>query len=246
MHFIALDIESTGPNPKKDRIIQLHMRGVTWPDLRSTWVETQLVNPGIPIPPDATVIHGFDDATVAECLPFASLAPGLRDRFDEPAIIIAYNGRRFDVPLLHHEFIRSGVRGLTPNLPIIDPYELFIQDSPRTLTGAMRYYLKEDHKRAHDAESDVEAMLKVLKSQLLRRSAVEVWENAIHPDHVRLDVSGCFYRDTAGVIRFGFGKHRDQPAAAHPAYLKWILRSDFDEDAKKCAKDCLECVAAAA
>lgn len=246
MRFMALDIESTGVDPRTDRIIQLHLREVDWPLLRTQWKQTLTFNPGVPIPPGATFVHGFTDDMVAGQAPFAAIADRLRTRFSEDCVVIAYNGRRFDVPLLHHEFVRAGVPGLPPDLPIIDPYEIFIQDYPRTLTGALRHYLAEAHTKAHDAEADVDAMIKVLGTQLTYHPAPTVLDNALHPEHVRMDIAGCFYRDTDGVIRFGFGKHKGKPAAAYPEYLKWMLRRDFGEDAKKCANACLQNVPAAA
>lgn len=246
MRFIALDIESTGVDPRKDRIIEMHMRQVDWPLLRTLWSTTYRFDPEIPIPPEATLVHGFTDELVKGCAPFQYTARDLRERFSDDCIVIAYNGRRFDVPMLHHEFIRAGVPGLAADLPIIDPYEIFIQDYPRTLAGALRHYQAEGHPKAHDAKADVDAMIKVLGAQLCYHPAPEILDNALHPDHVRLDFGGCFYRDGEGVIRFGFGKHRGKPAASHPEYLKWMLRRDFAEDAKKCAKECLEHVPAAA
>lgn len=246
MRFVALDIESTGVDPRKDRIIEMHMRQVEWPLLRTLWSATYSFDPEMPIPPEATLVNGLTDEMVKDCAPFRYYAQHLRSRLSDDCVVIAYNGRRFDVPLLHHEFIRAGVPGLEPNLPIIDPYEIFLQDYPRTLTGAVKQYLKRDHAKAHNAEADVDAMIMILGTQLLSHPAPDVLEAALTPDHVRLDFGGCFYRDGEGVIRFGFGKHRDKPAASHPEYLKWMLRRDFDEEAKKCAKECLDCTPAAA
>lgn len=242
MRFVALDIESTGTNPRKDRIIELHIREVTWPLLFTKKERTVLCNPQVPIPPEATLVNGFTDDMVKECLPFVYSAPDVQDllTFDGECVIIAYNGRRFDVPLLHNELRRCGMPGLEPDQPIIDPYEIFLQHLPRSLTGALKYYAGENHDGAHDAKNDVEAMIKVLGNQLLYQPYPEILEAALKNDKRPLDHCGCFYEDSQGVIRFGFGKHKGESALAHPDYLKWILRHDFDDDVKRLAKNCLE------
>lgn len=245
LRFIALDIETTGVDPRRDRIVELHLREVTWPLLYPKWAFSVLLNPGIPIPEEAAKVHGFTDQDVALCPMFHSIAARVQSLL-RGAVIIAYNGRRFDVPLLHHELRRAGCPGLPVDQPIIDPYEIFVQDHPRSLTGALRHYAGEEHDGAHGAEADVDAMIKVLGAQLLKHPAPDVLQRALHPDKKPVALGGVFYEDADGIIRFGFGQHRDRPIACHPEYLAWMLRQDFDATAKNIARTTLNRGAAAA
>ncbi|HLF16987.1 MAG TPA: DUF2012 domain-containing protein [Candidatus Thermoplasmatota archaeon] len=61
MRFIALDAETTTMDPSTARIIELHLREVTWPDLHVVSDHGFLLNPGTPIPKEATKVHGYED-----------------------------------------------------------------------------------------------------------------------------------------------------------------------------------------
>lgn len=62
--FIAIDLETTGLDPRRDRIVSL--AAVPFVRAEATAALTMLVNPGQPIPPSSTTIHGIDDAMVAD------------------------------------------------------------------------------------------------------------------------------------------------------------------------------------
>ena len=71
----VLDLETTGIDPKIDRIIEVSVLKLLpggGHDHR-----TRRVNPGVPIPPEATAIHGITDDDVADCPTFRAIAPGL-------------------------------------------------------------------------------------------------------------------------------------------------------------------------
>ncbi len=165
--FLALDTETTGTNRRKDRIVELFILEVD-ETLDPGASLLQRFNPGIPIPAEATAVHGIRDEDVRDAPPFRRLAPRIQNLVaDSP--LIAFNGLTFDLPLLHEELARAGQAGLDPNQTVIDPYRLFVEDHPRTLAGAVRHYLGRDHDGAHSAEGDVRAMLDVLRVQLARR-----------------------------------------------------------------------------
>lgn len=67
--LIALDTETTGLDPRLDRLVQfagLPLRGIH-PDGDPI---DFLVHPGLPIPPASTRVHGIDDAAVADAPPY--------------------------------------------------------------------------------------------------------------------------------------------------------------------------------
>jgi DNA polymerase-3 subunit epsilon len=237
MRFIALDTETTGMDPRRDRIVELHLALVTFPDLAIEQEWSFRFNPGIPIPPDAIRLHGIRDQDVAGQPRLGGQAAGLQELLRRHPLI-AYNGRRFDLPLLHNELVRCGQPGLPVHHLLVDPLELFREDAPHSLTGAVRYYLGEDHPAAHTAAGDVNAMLRVLRVQLQGRDPKKVLDGQVHK--VTLDHAGHFYRDQEGTVRFGFGKHRGKPVVCHPDYLRWITLAGFDHHIKRLALQFLE------
>ncbi|HRD54425.1 MAG TPA: 3'-5' exonuclease, partial [Flavobacteriales bacterium] len=68
------DLETTGTRIGKDRIVQIGIVKLAPGGKRTSW--QQLVNPGMPIPAEATAVHGITDLDVA-------MAPKLEDVADE-------------------------------------------------------------------------------------------------------------------------------------------------------------------
>jgi DNA polymerase-3 subunit epsilon len=71
----VIDLETTGTDPKKDRIVEISVLKIM-PDGERIY-RTRRLNPGIPIPAEASAIHGITDADVAAELPFDRIAGGL-------------------------------------------------------------------------------------------------------------------------------------------------------------------------
>ena len=60
--LLALDSETTGTRPDFDRILTLCIGRSS---KLGTWVSrTWRINPGVPIPPESTAVHGIGDADV--------------------------------------------------------------------------------------------------------------------------------------------------------------------------------------
>ena len=83
--FVAIDLETTGLDARRDAIVAVAAIPFEQGAARAGFVT--LVNPGRPIPPQSTAIHGIDDAAVAAAPRIDVVLP----RFD--AVI----GRRFVV-----------------------------------------------------------------------------------------------------------------------------------------------------
>lgn len=163
MAYIALDVETTSLNPHRARIVQL---GVVLLDRdmvqQAEW--SQLVNPGCPIPGEATQRHGITTDDVRGAEPFSRVAARLRDLVVK-RVVVGYNVG-YDLMILHREFRLAGLSGIPPNMPILDAYRIFCKQHPRTLEAALKTYCRQDHPRPHDAMQDVLATLKVLRAQL--------------------------------------------------------------------------------
>ncbi len=239
----VFDLETTGTSPSSDRIVEVCV-AVLSPD-GSRNVVTRRVNPGRPIPPDATKVHGISDADVADAPSFRDIAPDLL-RLLEGCDLAGFNVLSFDLPLLQAELERCNLSLDTTQCHVVDAQRIYHRKERRTLSAAVQFYTGVEHTGAHGAEADVLATAEVLDAQVAR-----------YPD-LPSDVEGLAevsrpadWADSqgklgwaAGEVVLRFGKHRDQPlremARKDASYLRWILDSDFPSDTKKLIQDALD------
>src|SRR5258706_5481157 len=100
------DLETTGTDPLRDKIVEIALVRIDPSGDREA--TTRRINPGRPIPAEATAVHGIRDEDVADAPPFSQLARGLLDVL-KYADLAGFNVRRFDVPLLDREFREGGL-----------------------------------------------------------------------------------------------------------------------------------------
>lgn len=107
MCFMVFDSETTGLMPHKDKVVQFGAVRV----LRGRIVEgeaiDELVNPGCPIPPASSKVHGITDAMVKDAPDVAS-AGRILHQFAQGAVIVAHNAP-FDMAFLHRDAENMGV-----------------------------------------------------------------------------------------------------------------------------------------
>lgn len=242
MEYLALDTETTGVDVIRDRIIDFVAYRLD-DDFHVLQALKQRFNPGMPIPRSATDVHGITDQDVVECPPFQHAASRIQ-RLTANRTLVAFNGIRFDIPLVDQELRRCGQPGIAADHPVIDPFLLFTEDFPRTLGAAHQYYLGRPHPNPHDAAADVEAMLNVLRVQLARRGLAPHQASTLVQvsDKAWLDVHRRIYVED-GVARFGFGKNKGKPLAEQTDYCRWMLAHDFALDTKRVVKECLGALA---
>jgi DNA polymerase-3 subunit epsilon len=154
-----MDFESTGTNPLTDRIVELSMIRV-WPDGRRETL-TRRVNPGMPIPPETTRVHGITDADIAGAPTFAEIAPEIL-AFIGDADLAGFNVQRFDLPLLRRELSRIGQTLDLAGRAIVDPQTIYHRRVPRDLAAAYQYYCGKELVDAHHARADIEACVEIL------------------------------------------------------------------------------------
>ena len=242
--LVFIDLESTGTNPRFDRIVELAAVKL-FPDGREESF-VRLVNPERSIPPESTAIHGISDSDVAGAPVFREIAAELLG-FLQGCGMAGYGIVRFDLPLLVAEFDRAGLEYAPDKTAAIDAQLIFFRREPRTLAAALQFYCGREHTDAHGAEADVRATIDVLLGQLgtyadlprdveaLGRYCNPRDADALVPDNK------LRWRGNEVVICFGQMKGRTlrELAKDNPAYLKWILNKDFSEEVKSIVRDAL-------
>ncbi len=242
--LVFFDIESTGTNVMKDRIVELAMIKL-FPEGKMQEA-TLLINPMMPIPPESSEVHGIYDEDVADKPHLAQVADNILE-FIGDADLAGYNIIKFDVPMLENEFARVGVKFSTQERRLIDVYNIFCKMFPRTLTGAYKYFCGRDLENAHSAAADTFATFEVFCGEMakypeLPRDLDELHEFCDMTDPDVIDKAGRFkWRGDQVIVNFGkhSGELLKDIAQREPGFLQWIIRSDFANDTKNIARDAL-------
>ena len=246
--LVVFDLETTGLCTENDRVVQFgtaHFRNGSLVGIKDT-----LVNPCMPIPAEASVVHSILDEDVADCanfgilgFEFASTLLGKTTELYTPIdgaevpVLCGYNALSYDVPLLNSELSRHCIPTLVDEKRVLDPlvwlkfYKRNLRS--RTLTNIAEYY-NCPFANAHRASSDAEITGHILFKMI---------EDGTIPDDVdqalaiqkRLDVAikgeqqryGRFLyvdREDESVLRLGFGKHAGKRLNEAPQpYIRWLL-----------------------
>jgi len=183
MIVVGLDLETTGLDKAKDRTIEVCTTLWSTNFNRSLGSSTILVqSDGVSIPPEVTEKTHITQAMVdkfgeSQEEAFANMAYWL----GRAEAVVAFNGRRFDVPLSKNWAKRVGQA--FPDLPIIDPFT----DTPLKADAAspgmpgqelITMCAKEGiYYSAHEAGADVGAMLALMS----RRPFEFVWQRSQSP-----------------------------------------------------------------
>lgn len=251
-NLIFFDIESTGLNVVRDRIIQLAM--IRYHQDGSPPIErSYLMNPGIPISPESIAVHGITPEDVADKPSFRELAYEIYE-FIGDADLAGYNSARFDIPVLMEEFARADFDFDIEQRRSIDVQRIFYRMEPRTLSAAYQFYCGQTLENAHDALEDVRATVAVLDGQIEKYRDLDFTEedgtilrNPIREDVTSLaeftgdtqvlDATQRLRYDAQGVVVFNFGKYMGRPVAEvlhqDQQYYQWMLNKEFSHQVKK-------------
>ena len=235
--LVVFDLETTGINTQKDRIIEISMLKV-FPN-GDEELRTYRVNPTIPIPKDSSAIHGIFDQDVADKPTFKQLAKEIQ-HFLELCDFAGFNSNKFDFPLLVEEFYRAEIDFEIDNRKFIDVQRIFHTMEPRNLSAAYKFYCDRNLENAHSAEADTIATWNILKAQLDRYDNLPKDVKGLHEQSGQsrnVDLAGRFVYDNNKVAVFNFGKHRGKPIEwvleKEPSYYKWMMDGDFPLQTKR-------------
>ncbi|MBK9489516.1 MAG: ribonuclease H-like domain-containing protein [Haliscomenobacter sp.] len=249
------DIEATGLNVVRDRIVQIAIIKY-FKDGREPQELSLMINPGIPISLEAILVHGIQPKDVANKPTFQQLAQKIWD-FIGNADLAGYNSTRFDIPMLMEEFARVGMEFDVTKRRSIDVQRIFYKMEPRTLKAALKFYCEKDHEDAHDAMADVRATIDVFKGQLDKYEDVDYLDEdgirveapikndvqVLHEftnDNRFVDATQKLRADVNGDIVFNFGKYVGKPVGEtlyeDRQYYNWILNKEFTSQVKQMVK----------
>lgn len=245
--LVFFDLETTGVNIAKDRIVELSYyklfpngtkEGRTY-RVRPTIIDALGLETTMHIPEQASAIHGIYDDDVRECPTFKEIAASVAAVF-EGADIAGYNSNHFDIPLLGEEFLRAGVTFDIQNRQMIDVFTIFTRKEQRTLSAAYAFYCGKDLTDAHSANADTMATYEVLMAQTERYSdlpqSVEGLAQYSAPALKFADLAGKLAYNDKGQVVFTFGKYKDVPVSEvlirDPGYYGWIMNGDFPQYTK--------------
>ncbi|HIX22560.1 MAG TPA: 3'-5' exonuclease [Candidatus Parabacteroides faecavium] len=235
--LVFFDLETTGIDIVKDRIIEISYVKV-FPNGKEE-SKTMRINPGMPIPPASTAIHGITDDDVKDCPLFKNVAKQLAAQI-EGCDLAGYNSNRFDIPLLAEEFLRAGVDIDLTRRKFIDVQTIFYKMEQRTLAAAYKFYCQKSLKNAHTAAADTMATYEVLKAQLdrypeLKNDVTFLSEFSSFTNNV--DFAGRMVYNEKNQEVFNFGKYKgrlvEEVLKQEPAYYSWMMNGDFPLNTKQ-------------
>ncbi len=244
------DLETTGTDVSKDRIVEISIVRIMPNGDRES--KTRRINPGIPIPKEASAVHGIYDEDVKEAPFFKAIAKSLDD-FVKNCDLAGFNSDRFDIPLLAEEFLRADIDFDMTNRATVDVQNLFHKMEQRTLSAGYKFYCGKSLENAHSALADTEATLDILEAMLDRYKDTEIEDEnkklykpivndvkALQKFSKRdknADLAGRIVFNEKDEEVFNFGKHKGKPVelilTQEPSYYAWMMDGDFPIYTKK-------------
>jgi len=242
-----LDTETTGTDPQKDRIVELSLV-IYRPGADEPEVRTRRLNPEVPIPAEATAVHGITDADVAGEPTFRQVAENLLLLLDG-CDFAGFNVRRFDVPILCAEFGLLGMKLDLEGRRMLDAQFLFHLHERRDLESAVVFYLGRCHDGAHGAEADARAAAEVLFAQVDRYELprdvgeLDATCDEFAPFETEADRWWDRSSDDPKEWVFRRGKHKGEKLGSGVVrpYLDWMAHKadDMHDEVRQIARDML-------
>ena len=230
---VVIDTETTGTNRDDDRIIELALvrfeYGTESGEIaRITDVYSGLEDPGRPIPPESTAIHGITDAMVAgKSLDEARIAAVVRDA----AIIVAHNAA-FDRPFVETRLPLFASLAWGCSLEQVPWAEEGFRGAKLEYLGWASGFFYD----AHRSETDCRALLELLRRPLPKSGRIafkRLLEAAVEPA-LRLWATGSPFETKDLLRERGYRWdadrrcwHRVVPKAAAKEESEWLKTSVY-------------------
>ncbi len=220
---IYYDTETTGISAAKDRIVEI---AAFDPVQNRTFV--QFVNPGMPIPKEASAIHHITDEMVKDAPTWQEIGRTFEEFCGSDTVLIAHNNDSFDKVFLEEEYKRNQMT--MPEWPFIDSLKWarkYRSDLPRHTLQILREVYNIPANQAHRALDDVMVLSEVFSQMIDDLSMEQVIDLLAKP--TKLD-------------RMPFGKHQGKILSSVPKdYIAWLGSSGaFDKADNKELKAAFE------
>jgi len=215
MTYRVIDIETTGTDPEKDRICEIAFVDV-WDTSRygnifgKHW--SSLVNPGIPMPPEASAVHHIIDEDVKSAPSFDEVVDEVFGPGTEVEVFVAHNAK-FDSSFL-------------PEQPAwICTYKCALRVWPEFEKHSNQYLR---YRLNLPVPRDVEVHRALGDATVTAYLLVELLKHATHEQMIE------WSKEPPLFTILSFGKHKGERWEDLPDdYLTWIVeKSDLDEDVK--------------
>jgi DNA polymerase III subunit epsilon len=229
--LVFFDLETTGVNANTDRIVEISYLKV-YPNGNEE-TKTFRVNPGMPIPKEASDIHHITDEDVENSPTFKEIGKNIAKDI-EGCDLAGFNSNRFDVPMLAEEFLRNDIDIDLSKRKLVDVQVIFHKMEQRTLSAAYKFYCNAELEGAHGAEADTRATYEVLKSQLDRYPDLTndvQYLSEFSSFNRNVDFAGKIVLNDKDQEVFNFGKYKDQLVEdilkKDSGYYGWMMQGDF-------------------
>lgn len=237
---LILDTETTGVRADADHIVELGAIG--YAAGQPTYERRMRLNPGCPIPSEASAIHGITDAEVRDKPRFSEIIerflPYLDQRMHQGVEpwIAGYNAVAFDIPLINAELARAGCESRISLDRVVDPM-VFVRWHlrhlrSRSLESVCRHF-EIPAGRAHSALDDARAtgalLFRLIHDGMMPdrigEALAQQHELSARLAHESESYAYWLYHDRSdGSLRLGAGSLIGTPlASASPDYLRSLL-----------------------
>jgi len=212
LRAIYYDTETTGIKPDRDRIIEI----AAYDPVRHLHFE-KFINPGCPIPAEATAIHHITDEMVASASSFGQVAQEFMEFCEGDVVLIAHNNDSFDVHFLRNEYERHALQ--MPAWKFLDSLKWarrYRPDLPRHTLQFLREIYGIAANNAHRALDDVLVLYALFSALMDDLSIEEVYQLLNHPRAIQ---------------HMPFGKYQGKPLNQVPhSYVQWLASTGaFDK-----------------
>lgn len=240
MIISCLDVETTGLNRNKDRIIQLSVSNFDDQTGKIVASFDHYIKPsGVwQITPSAQAVHNITEDIINEKgVSLKSIAPAFLEIIAGHPIL-TYNGSSFDISFIQKEFEREGLETGFEEHEFIDSFDIERRVNSNKLGDAYRRYFGKDFEDAHNSMADVNATIEVFMEQKRRYKET----NDVRTDNdknvidescesvtkmMRTSPEGFVYVDDNGLLMFRVGKYKEWPVQKVcqevPSYIKWLF-----------------------
>jgi DNA polymerase III subunit epsilon len=220
LRAIYYDTETTGIKAEKDRIVEIAAYD---PERQCTF--ERLINPGCPIPREASAIHHISDEMVTTAPSFAEVSQDFIQFCEGDVVLIAHNNDNFDYHFLRCEFERNSL--IMPSWKFLDTLKWarrYRSDLPRHTLQFLREIYGIAANNAHRALEDVKVMHQMFQLMIDDLSIEDVY---------------AMLNRSRSLQHMPFGKHQGQPLSQIPAsYVKWLASNEvFDKPENKELKE---------